>query len=245
MKQPKILVVGSINMDLFVEGANAIPRYGESIRCRHYGYAPGGKGSNQAFAVAKQGADVVFVGCIGDDENGKQLKASLDEAGVNTDYLVVDPETQTGLALMLLDDRTGRYVSYVAMGGNDRLSPDAVRKAMDENEFDMVVMQLEMPLETVYQTYELAREKGIPVFLDAGPAMKIPLERLKGLFILSPNEAETEALTGICIDSNENALKAAKWLYDEVSPQYVILKMGERGALLYNGTEAKFISALR
>lgn len=212
MKQPKILVVGSINMDLFVEGANAIPRYGESIRCRHYGYAPGGKGSNQAFAVAKQGADVVFVGCIGDDENGKQVKASLDEAGVNTDYLVVDPEAQTGLALMLLDDRTGRYVSYVAMGGNDLLSPDAVRKAMDENEFDMVVMQLEMPLETVYQTYELAREKGIPVFLDAGPAMKIPLERLKGLFILSPNEAETEALTGICIDSNENALKAAKWL---------------------------------
>ena len=234
MKQPKILVVGSINMDLFVEGANAIPGYGESIRCRHYGYAPGGKGSNQAFAVAKQGADVVFVGCIGDDENGKQVKASLDKAGVNTDYLVIDPETQTGLALMLLDDRTGRYVSYVAMGGNDRLSPDAVRKAMDENEFDMVVMQLEMPLETVYQTYELAREKGIPVFLDAGPAMKIPLERLKGLFILSPNEAETEALTGICIDSNENALKAAKWLYDEVSPQYVILKMGERGALLYN-----------
>ena len=109
---------------------------------------------------------------------------------------------------------------------------------MDENEFDMVVMQLEMPLETVYQTYELAREKGIPVFLDAGPAMKIPLERLKGLFILSPNEAETEALTGICIDSNENALKAAKWLYDEVSPQYVILMMGERGALLNNGTEA-------
>ena len=227
MKQPKILVVGSINMDLFVEGANAIPGYGESIRCRHYGYAPGGKGSNQAFAVAKQGADVVFVGCIGDDENGKQVKASLDKAGVNTDYLVIDPETQTGLALMLLDDRTGRYVSYVAMGGNDRLSPDAVRKAMDENEFDMVVMQLEMPLETVYQTYELAREKGIPVFLDAGPAMKIPLERLKGLFILSPNEAETEALTGICIDSNENALKAAKWLYDEVSPQYVILKMGK------------------
>ena len=245
MKQPKILVVGSINMDLFVEGANAIPRYGESIRCRHYGYAPGGKGSNQAFAVAKQGADVVFVGCIGDDENGKQLKASLDEAGVNTDYLVVDPEAQTGLALMLLDDRTGRYVSYVAMGGNDLLSPDAVRKAMDENEFDMVVMQLEMPLETVYQTYELAREKGIPVFLDAGPAMKIPLERLKGLFILSPNEAETEALTGICIDSNESALKAAKWLYDEVSPQYVILKMGERGALLYNGTEAKFIECFK
>ena len=97
MKRPRILVVGSINMDLFVEGANAIPGYGESIRCRHYGYASGGKGSNQAFAVAKQGADVVFVGCIGDDENGKKVKASLDKAGVNTDYLVIDPDTQTGL----------------------------------------------------------------------------------------------------------------------------------------------------
>ena len=105
MKRPRILVVGSINMDLFVEGANAIPGYGESIRCRHYGYASGGKGSNQAFAVAKQGADVVFVGCIGDDENGKKVKASLDKAGVNTDYLVIDPDTQTGLALMLVDDK--------------------------------------------------------------------------------------------------------------------------------------------
>ena len=245
MKRPRILVVGSINMDLFVEGANAIPGYGESIRCRHYGYASGGKGSNQAFAVAKQGADVVFVGCIGDDENGKKVKASLDKAGVNTDYLVIDPDTQTGLALMLVDDKTGKYVSYVAMGGNDRLSPEAVKKALDENEFDMVVMQLEMPLETVYRTYELAREKGIPVFLDAGPAMSIPLDRLKGLFIISPNEAETEALTGINIDTNENALKAAKWLYEHAEPQYVLLKMGERGALLYNGKEFKFIECFK
>ena len=229
MKRPRILVVGSINMDLFVEGANAIPGYGESIRCRHYGYASGGKGSNQAFAVAKQGADVVFVGCIGDDENGKKVKASLDKAGVNTDYLVIDPDTQTGLALMLVDDKTGKYVSYVAMGGNDRLSPEAVKKALDENEFDMVVMQLEMPLETVY----------------AGPAMSIPLDRLKGLFIISPNEAETEALTGINIDTNENALKAAKWLYEHAEPQYVLLKMGERGALLYNGKEFKFIECFK
>ena len=67
------------------EGANSIPNYGESLLCRHYGYAPGGKGSNQAFALAKQGADVVFVGCIGDDDNGRTLKESLDHAGVNTD----------------------------------------------------------------------------------------------------------------------------------------------------------------
>ena len=109
----------------------------------------------------------------------------------------------------------------------------------------MVIMQLEMPLETVYQTYEMASERGIPVFLDAGPAMKIPLERLKGLFILSPNEAETEALTGICPDTDENALKAAKWLYEQAAPRYVILKLGERGALLYDGSEARFIECFK
>lgn len=109
----------------------------------------------------------------------------------------------------------------------------------------MILMQLEIPLETVYATCEIAKERGIPVFLDAGPAMKIPLERMKGLYIISPNEAETEALTGISVDTNEGALKAAKWLYEQVEPKYVILKLGERGALLYNGSEAKFIECFQ
>lgn len=245
MKRPNILVVGSINMDLFMEGATRLPKYGETIRCRHYGYASGGKGSNQAVAVAKQGADATFVGCVGQDDYGKKVMAALRESGVNTDYVMVDPETQTGFALMLIDDKTSRYVSYMTMGGNDKVSPDAVKKALDENEFDMVIMQLEIPLETVYRTYELAKEKGIPVFLDAGPAMNIPLERLKGIFIISPNEAETEALTGIRINTKENAIKAAKWLYEEAEPHYVILKMGEQGALLYDGKEAKFIECFK
>lgn len=244
MERPKILVVGSMNMDLFVEGANSIPKYGESILCTTYGYATGGKGSNQAFAAAKQGADVVAVGRLGADENGKLLLASLSRANVNTDYIVIDRDSQTGLALMLLD-KSGKYVSYVAMGANNRVSVEDVRKALDENEFDMILMQLEIPLETVYQTYELAKERGIPVFLDAGPAMKIPLERLKGLFILSPNEAETEALTGINVDTHEGALKAAKWLYEQAEPRYVILKLGARGALLYDGQEAKFIECFK
>ena len=151
VERPKILVVGSMNMDLFVEGANTIPKFGESIRCTNYGYATGGKGSNQAFAAAKQGADVVAVGRLGNDENGRQLIASLKQADVNTDYIVIDEEAQTGLALMMLD-KTGRYVSYVAMGANNNVCVEDVKKALDENEFDMILMQLEIPLETVYQT---------------------------------------------------------------------------------------------
>ena len=126
------------------------------------------------------------MGRIGDDDYGKKVTASLRNAGVNTDYLVVDPDTQTGLALMPIEPGTGRYVCYVAMGGNDRLCPEDVKKAMDAQAFDMVLMQLEMPLETIYGTIELAKERHIPVFLDAGPAIDISLERLKGLFIISP-----------------------------------------------------------
>ena len=244
MNKPRILVVGSMNMDLFVRDCNTIPNYGQSIISGDYGYATGGKGSNQAFAAAKLGADVVMVGRVGRDPNGDQLLASLQGAGVDTDYVVRDGDSQTGLALMLVNS-DGRYVSYVSIGANYRVTVDDVRRAMDAQAFDMLVMQLEIPLETVYGTVELARERGIPVFLDAGPAMHIPLDRLKGLYILSPNEAETEALTGIGVETEEGALEAAKWLYEQAAPKYVVLKLGERGALLYDGTRAKFIECFK
>lgn len=244
MEKPKILVVGSMNMDLFVEGANSIPKFGESIMCGNYGYATGGKGSNQAIAAALQGAEVTMVGRLGGDTNGESLKNELKKAGVRTEYIVTDSEKQTGFALMLLNS-DGCYVSYVALGANGSICAEDVKAALDGENFDMVIMQLEMPLETVYRTYELAKERNIPVFLDAGPAMNIPLKRLQGLFILSPNEAETEALTGINPKTEENAVEAAKWLYKEAHPRYVVLKLGARGALYYDGKEAVLIPCFK
>lgn len=113
MEKPKILVVGSMNMDLFVEGANSIPKYGESIICAGYGYATGGKGSNQAVAASRQGGDVVAVGRLGKDQNGEQLLKSLQNANVNTDYIVMDEEAQTGLALMLLDKAENTFLMFL------------------------------------------------------------------------------------------------------------------------------------
>lgn len=244
MSKPKILVVGSMNMDLFIEGANRIPKFGESILCGKYGYATGGKGSNQAIAAALQGADVTMVGRLGQDSNGDSLKAELEKAGVDISHIVIDAEEQTGLALMLLNEE-GKYVSYVALGANGSVCADDVQAALDSEHYDMVIMQLEMPLETVYRTFELAKERGIPVFLDAGPAMRIPLDRLRGLYILSPNEAETEALTGINPDTQEKAEKAAAWLYMKAEPEYVILKLGARGAMLYDGKKAEIIPCFK
>ena len=135
MKKPRIMVVGSMNMDLFVRDCNALPTYGQSIISGDYGYATGGKGSNQAFAAAKLGGDVTMVGRVGRDSNGDQLLASLKSAGVNVDYVVRDEAAQTGLALMLVNS-DGRYVAYVSIGANYRLVVDDVRRALEAKQAD-------------------------------------------------------------------------------------------------------------
>ena len=244
MNKPKILVVGCMNMDLFVRDCNALPGYGQSIISGDYGYSTGGKGSNQALAAAKLGGDVTMVGRVGTDTNGDQVLQALRSAGVNVDWVVRDEEAKTGLALMLVNS-DGRYVCYVSIGANFRLTVEDVRRALDAEHYDMLVMQLEVPLEIVFASLEMAKERGIPVFLDAGPAMQLPMERIQGLYILSPNEAETEALTGISVETEEGAVRAARWLYEQAAPKYVILKLGSRGALLYDGGEMKFIPCSR
>jgi ribokinase len=244
MKQTNILVVGSINMDLIVYGVPKIPKFGESIACGSYHYATGGKGANQAYAAALQGANVSMVGRIGDDTNGHTIEMELKKVGIDTTFVVTDQEAQTGLAPIMVDEE-GKYFSLTVLGANNHLSADDVMKAIAAKDYDMVLMQLEMPLETVYRTYEIAKENNIPVFLDAGPAMNIPLDRLKGIYIISPNEAETEALTGISIDSEEQAFKAAKQLYKRVNPKFVILKMGSRGAYVYDGIEGKMYASFK
>lgn len=238
--KPKILVVGSMNMDLIMYNVERIPKMGESIYCTGYEYVTGGKGSNQAYAASMQGADAYLVGRIGTDDNGRALMKQLEKAGVDTSFVVRDEGHLTGLSTMNID-ADGNYFSIFASGANDHIKPEDVERAMDQVDFDMVVMQLEMPLETVYQTYGMARQRGIPVFLDAGPAMSIPLERLKGIFIISPNEAETAALTGIVPDTKAHTEKAARWLYEKAAPRYVLLKLGSRGALLYDGREMKWV----
>ena len=239
MKKPKLLVVGSMNMDLFIQGADRLPELGESVLCGEYGYTAGGKGSNQALAAALLGAEVVMVGRVGKDPNGDRLIQELEKGTVRTDGIVQDEQEQTGLAVMLLQ-QDGRYVSYVALGANRKLCREDVKKVLEREMFDMILMQLEMPIQTVYDTYVLAKEKKIPVFLDAGPAMQLDLSPLQGIYILSPNESETKALTGIYPGTQEETERAARQLYRMAEPKYVVLKLGERGAFVYDGKKGTF-----
>ena len=244
MKEVKILVVGSMNMDVMMYDLPYMPGFGESVNCSSYAYISGGKGANQAIAAAKLGAKVTMVGRVGMDANGETLIQKLEEANVETTYVVRDKDAQTGFDPIVVDSE-GKYISFVVLGANDCLSPQQVADALEGNEYDMVVMQLEMPDETIYKTYEYAREKNIPVFLDAGPAKPLDWGRLKGIHIISPNEAETKAITGIDVADLDSARVAAKEIYKLVQPQYVILKMGERGSLLYNGEEFEEISSFK
>lgn len=233
MKQPQILVAGSMNMDLCMYGMDGLPQWGASSFCTNYQYAAGGKGFNQALAAKRQGADVYMAGRVGDDEHGRELLGHLTENGVHCAYVAVDQQEKTGFSTMNMGDE-GKYFSIYAPGANRRIQIKDVARALEERDFDMILMQLEMPLEVAYYICQMGAEKGIPIFLDAGPAMKIPLEKLRGAFIISPNEAETAALTGIVPDCLENIEKAARTIYEKACPEHVLLKLGKRGAYLYN-----------
>ena len=239
--KPSLLVVGSINMDFFIYGVPRIARYGETLFCDGYASAPGGKGGNQAVAAARMGGDVHMVACVGDDKNGKALLDNLVKFGVGVQDIAVKPGVQTGFANILVDGDSGSYTCYAVLGGNGRITVAQVKQALARRSYKMIMMQLEMPLEVIYGTCELASEMGIPIFLDAGPAIDIDLERLRGIFIISPNEAETLAFTGIDPDSEQNLVKAATILYEKVNPSYVLLKLGERGAYLFDGKQAKLM----
>lgn len=230
-KQIRILVIGSINMDL-VMNIDKAPEAGETIMGEEYSYIPGGKGANQAVAAARIQGDVTFCGRVGNDANGEILLNNLRENGVNTSFIIKDSDSQTGLAVIPVESN-GQNRIMVFPGANSCVTREDVDKALEDS-YDAVMLQLEIPLDTVYYAFEKASAKGIPVVLDAGPAMKIDLTRLKGIHVISPNESEAFALTGIKVNSEESALEAAKVLAKATDALYVLIKMGDKGALLYD-----------
>ncbi len=229
-KRPSILVVGSINMDLVLR-MDRVPLPGESFIGREYRHVPGGKGANQAVAAARLGAEVTFVGRVGDDAHGQKLKTQLAAQGISTDLLVTDSGSQTGLAVILLEE-SGRNRIVVYPGANMEIRPEDLAAAFRRT-YDAVMLVLEIPLPMVVEVCRLARANGIPAILDAGPARAFDLTQVRGLEILTPNETETSALTDLPCGTPEEASKAARALAEKSDARYVVLKMGEEGSLLH------------
>jgi len=230
---PSILVVGSVNSDLILP-VEHMPQPGETVPGKGCRNANGGKGANQAVAAARLGGAVTFVGRIGNDENGRRMKIDFEKDGIDTGFLTTDQELPTGLAVILLEDN-GQNRIIINPGATLHLHQEDILQAFENRRYDGVLFQMEMTDEAVFAVYEAAHKAGIPLFLDAGPAKPFPIERLTGLTVISPNETEAEALTGISITSPEDARRAAAVLFDRCHPQFVVMKLGSRGSLLYDG----------
>lgn len=227
---PSVLVVGSINSDLVLRTPR-LPHVGESLIGMSYSHVAGGKGANQAVALARLGAAVTLVGRIGIDPEGEKLKATVRAEGVSTEFLSSCSSSQTGLAVITVNDRGDNSI-LVIPGANSHVTEDDVDAAMRGGSYDALVLQFEIPSETVVAACRLAAKRSIPVVIDAGPAQEFPLEELQGVHILTPNETETCILSGINPGSLDEASAAAAVLLRRSRAKIVVLKLGERGAFL-------------
>ena len=210
-----------------------VPAAGENVRGSDLRTIPGGKGANQAVACARLGAETAFLGRVGDDAFGERLRQGLAEAGVRTDAVKTVAECASGIALILVDTG-GQSTIVVTAGANGRLVPDDIDAARPLFESaDAVVLQLEIPPETVARTLRLAREAGKPTILDAGPPRRPIDPAVFECTILTPNEAEAAALLDLA-PGTMSLEEMAKELLAR-GPKAVVIKAGGRGAVIAQG----------
>jgi ribokinase len=228
---PSVLIVGSINSDLILR-APRLPSPGESLIGADYKRVAGGKGANQAVAVARLGATATLVGKTGTDSEGETLRAQLCTEGVRTDF-VSCCGTPTGLAVITIDSR-GQNSIIIVSGANNQVCDEDVQAALSAGTYDALMLQFEIPTQTVIAACRFAKEHGVPIIVDAGPAQAFPLEELQGIDILTPNETELTALTGIDPGTVQDAQRAAEILLRRSHAKAIVLKLGSRGALLYD-----------
>lgn len=224
-------VMGSINMD-FIMSMERMPESGENIVGNTYSYAYGGKGANQATALRKLGADVKMIGKVANDSNGALLINNLKSIGINTDSISTQGDV-TGLAVIMLDGE-GKNRIVVYEGANAQIDPQTASDAID-NTLDLLLVQFETNEEAVIETVTKAINENIITVVDCGPAKNFSLEKMQGVTVITPNESETKALTGISPDSEESILAASKLLMQRSKAKYVVLKLGSRGCSVWDG----------
>ena len=213
----------------FVMETPKIPAGGESIICDGgYKYIPGGKGANSAVAVARLGGASVFCTSVGRDANGDALLSLYNNEGIDTRFIYRSNDAPTGLAAIMVEEN-GQNRIMVFPGANRKITKEAIDLAMEERP-DALFMQLETSPETVIYAANAAKEAGIPVVVDAGPAdPDFPLELFPELEIFSPNETETEIFTGVKPIDKESCEQAVEKLKARVKAKHYCIKLGEKG----------------
>ena len=228
--EPSILVVGSINMDLVMRTPH-LPAPGQTVSGNSFTTNPGGKGANQAVAVARLGGRVRMIGCVGDDHFGNALRTGLETEGIDVKHVRVIGDASTGAAMIIVD-RQGENSIVVSSGANARLTPDDLYGCEDcFAEADIVLLQLELPHPTVRAAIDLARRHNCKTVLDPAPAKANLPDALCEVDILSPNATEAETLTGQPSGEERRDKLIASALIGR-GAKTAVLKLGSRGCLV-------------
>lgn len=237
----KIVVIGSSNTDMVVK-TNRFPDPGETILGGTFFMFAGGKGANQAVAAARMGGDVVLVSKVGNDVFGKQAIEGFQKEKINTSYISTDHEKASGTALIIVNEQ-GENKIVVAPGSNDTLSREDILKAAAEIEdAEVLLMQLEIPIDSVVFAAAHGLKTESKVILNPAPAQELPNEIYANLYLITPNETEAQLLTGIEVKDDESIRAAAEVLLDK-GVRNVIITLGARGAYFQNEYQSFFIDA--
>ena len=240
MRKPKILVVGSFVMDQ-IASTEVFPGEGETVLGKTFHKAPGGKGANQAVQAARLGADVTMVGKLGRDTNGEELLKACREAGIHTEHVIYDEKLASGCAVIILEEKEGESAKnrILVIPGTNMSMEKAELEFMEDliKEYDLLMLQLEIPMEVNEYLAELAWKNGIPVMLNPAPSAPLSDRLLSCVTYLSPKEHEARDLTGIQIHHTESGVrtedieKAVRILKGKKVPK-ILITLGDAGAVL-------------
>ena len=238
----KIIVIGSSNTDMVVRSEH-LPRPGESVVGGGFMMAGGGKGANQAVAVARMGHRVIFAAALGDDMFGDAALSGYQRFGIDTSF-IVRKDTPSGVALIMVDSEGQNSIS-VALGANNSLTIDDVLPALEQIDAgDIVLLQLEIPMATIEAVVAIASAKGAKVILNPAPAATVSENILSKLYLITPNQTEAQTLTGIEVKDEVTANLAAQVLCSR-GVDRVVITMGSLGAYLYEDGKGVIIPAKR
>ncbi len=241
-KRPRIGVIGSTNMDLTTT-VERMPVWGETVLAKHFETSFGGKGANQAVAAAKLGAEVVMVTNLGDDTLGDSALKNFESYGIDTGHVRRIPNQSTGTATILVDGGSGDNAILIVAGANGDLSSadvDAAGEALKG--CDLILLQLEIKLDSAYAAIRFGRENGVKTVLNPAPARRnLDMDVVSQASFLIPNETELAILTDMPVESDDEVSAAAQSLVKQ-GVETVIVTLGARGALLATREGARRIA---
>ena len=237
----KIVVIGSSNVDMIMK-MDRLPRIGETITDAEFLQTYGGKGANQAIGAVRAGGKVAFVNCVGDDAFTPRMLKNFNADGLDIRFVFQEKDIASGYALVMIGGQGNNYLS-VAPGANYRLTPAEIDKALPViEESAMILMQYEIPEQTIKYVFDIAEEKNIPVLWNFAPARSFDLSYIRKTTILIVNETEAEFLCGFPVESNTDVDKAGQHLL-QMGAKFVIITLGKRGSFALSKTDKIYVPA--